>query len=69
MQVPVSVNDTVEPETVQIEGLPDEKVTTRPELAVASTVEAGPPTYAPVGGDDVKLIVWEPRATAKDCWT
>jgi hypothetical protein len=69
VQVPVARNDTVEPDTLQIEGLPEENVTARPELAAAVTAYVGPPTPAPLGGEDVKLIVWPTRLTAKDCVT
>ena len=63
------MNDTVEPETPHTEGLPEEKVTARPELAFAATVYVGPPTYAPLGGEVVKVIDCGPGATANDCET
>src|SRR6188508_1569629 len=69
MHVPAAVNDTVEPETLHTNGLPDENETARPELAFAATMYVGPPTYAPLGGDVVKLIVCGPLATANDCET
>ena len=69
MHVPAERSETVEPETPHTEGLPDEKLTARPELAAAVTVYGGPPVAAPLGGAEVKLIVWSARVTAKDCET
>lgn len=51
---------------MQTDGLPEENTTARPELALAATVYVGPPTYAPLGGDVVKVIVCGPVATAND---
>jgi hypothetical protein len=69
VHVPGDRNETVEPDTPHTEGLPEEKVTARPELAAAVTVYVDPPIAAAPGGDDVKLIVWPARFTAKDCET
>ena len=69
VHVPGARNETVEPDTPHTEGLPEEKVTARPELAAAVTVYVGPPVAAPLGGADVKLIVWPARFTTKDCET
>src|SRR5829696_7546308 len=66
MHVPAAVKDTVEPERLHTEGLPDENDTARPELALAATAYTGPPTYVPLGGDVVKLIACGPLATAND---
>ena len=58
-QVPTPMNDTVEPEIEQTDAAVASIVndTARPELAVAVTVYEGPPTAAPDGAVDVKLIV------------
>ena len=71
MQVPAPTNDTVEPVRVQTPALPAaiEKVTARPELAVAETVSVAPPTVAPPGGYDVNVIVCATRLIANDCCT
>ena len=60
VHVPGPTNDTVEPETVHTPALlaSAENATAKPELAVADTVYAEPPTAAPPGGRVVKLIVW-----------
>ena len=73
VHVPVPTRETVEPETVQTpELLPAAlKLTASPELAVAEIAYEGPPTTAPLGAVDVKLIVWLLAAgglTVKDCW-
>jgi hypothetical protein len=57
---------TVVPETVQTVGVPEEKDTVRPEVAVAATVYGGPPTVAD-GAGDVNLIDCAPLLTVKDC--
>jgi hypothetical protein len=69
VHVPGDRNETVEPETPHTVGLPEEKVTTRPELAAAVTVYVAPPVAAPLGGAEVKLIVCPAMFTAKDCET
>ena len=58
--MPEPTNDTVAPDSVQTPALAGsiEKLTGRPELADAETPYAGPPTTAPDGGDEVKLIDW-----------
>ena len=66
---PGARNETVEPDTPHTDGLPDEKLTASPELAVAVTVYVDPPVAAPPGGAEVKLIVWPAMFTAKDCET
>jgi hypothetical protein len=60
VQVPAPVIVTVEPELVQMPALPAAivNVTGRPELAVAVAVYVGPPTVAPAGAVEVKLIDW-----------
>jgi hypothetical protein len=71
VQVPAPVNETTEPDRLQMPALAGamENVTARPELAVAATVYVGPPTVAPPGGLDVKLIVWLASPTPNDCCT
>ncbi len=74
MHVPVPTNVTLAPASVQTPALPapSENDTARPELAVAETVYPGPPTAAPVGALDVKLIDWtlsDGVAIVNDCWT
>ena len=58
--MPEPTNDTVVPASVHTPELAGsiEKLTGRPELAEAETPYAGPPTTAPDGADDVKLIDW-----------
>jgi hypothetical protein len=72
--VPAPVRDTVDPDTVQMPALVTsaEKTTERPELAVAVTEYAVPPTLAPDGAVDVKLIdcvLDDAGETVKDCCT
>ena len=57
--MPCATSETVAPATVQTPALEGaaEKATVSPELAVAATVYV-PPTAAPFGGLDVKLIDW-----------
>jgi hypothetical protein len=57
-QVPAPTKDTTPLVNVQALVLPGdvENVTGKPELAVAETVYGGPPTVAPDGAVDVKLI-------------
>ena len=74
VQVPAPTKLTVEPEIVQIPALPVTivKVTASPELAEAVTLYVGPPTLAPAGADEVKLIDWvldDAAEIAKDCCT
>ena len=71
VHVPAATIVTVAPLTVQMPALPAsaDKVTGRPEVAVADTVYAGSPTLALPGAVEVKLIVCVERATAKDCCT
>ena len=70
-QEPTLWNVTVLPAIVQtlLEPAAMVKLTGRPEVAVALTVYAVPPTAAVVGTVDVKLIVWLPWLTAKVCCT
>jgi hypothetical protein len=69
VHVPTPTRETVDPETEQTPALPAaaEKVTARPELAVAVTLYVVPTTALP-GGVDVKLIVCEATPIANDCW-
>ena len=71
VHVPPATKETVEPEIVHTPALAGAmlKATARPELAVAETLYAGPPTMAAPGAVDVKLTVCATFATAKDCWT
>jgi len=71
VHVPAPTNDTVEPETVHTPALLEsaENVTAMPELAVAATVYAEPPTVAPPGGAVVKLIVCGSLPTENACCT
>ena len=74
VQVPAPTKVTVEPEIVQTPAPPAAivKVTARPELADAVTVYVGPPTLAPDGAVDVKLIDWlldDAAEIANDCCT
>jgi hypothetical protein len=59
VHIPSPVSETVDPETVHTPALDGAAayVTVSPELAVAATVYV-PPTAAPLGGVDVKLIDW-----------
>src|SRR5690349_9312192 len=62
---------TVEPEIEQTPPLKfasTENVTGRPEVAVAVRVYAGELSPAGLGGDEVKVIVCDPRRTVKVCW-
>ena len=73
VQVPAPTRETVEPETVQMPALLAAalKLTGSPELAVAEIAYEGPPTTAPLGAVDVKVIVWLLAAgglTVNDCW-
>jgi hypothetical protein len=58
VQVPAPVIETVDPEIVQTPALPAAivNVTARPELVVAVALYVGPPTVAPDGAVDVKVI-------------
>jgi hypothetical protein len=71
VHVPDPTNDTVAPETLHTPALvaSAENATANPELAVADTVDAEPPTTAPPGGKVVKLIVWGFLPTDNDCCT
>ena len=71
VQVPAPTNETVEPLRVQMPALPAAivNVTARPDDAVADTVYVAPPTVAPPGGVEVKLIVCVRRLTVNDCCT
>ena len=42
-------------------------VTVKPDVEVAVAVYVAPPTLAAPGAVDVKLIVWSPLPTLKDC--
>jgi hypothetical protein len=72
VQVPAPTRETVAPDTVHTPALLGAalKLTGSPELAVAETAYAEPPTTAPLGAVEVKAIVW-PLAggglTVKDC--
>ena len=63
MQVPPPTNVMVAPlvpddvQTPMVELL---NVTVRPDVAVAAAVYVGPPTIAPTGAVEVKLMVWPP---------
>ena len=65
MQVPESKSDSVLPETEQTAGVVEEKVTGRPELAVAERVSCVPAYCLPAMGE--KAMVWETKETAKLC--
>ena len=72
--MPGPTSDTTSPASVQTPALAGStaKVTGSPELAVAATVYAAPPTAAPAGGVDVKSIdctLSEGAATENDCCT
>ena len=74
VHVPAPTSVTVLPLRLQMPALAAArvKVTARPELAVAVTVYDDPPTTAPAGGVDVKVIVctlWDGAGlvTANDC--
>ena len=69
VQVPAPTSDTVEPLTVQMPALLDAAAneTVRADEATAETVYVGPPTVAPPGGVELKLIVWFASAIVKDC--
>ena len=71
VQVPAATKVTVELLRVQMPALlgAAANVTARPDEAVAETVYVAPPTVAPPGGVEVKLIVCERRLTVKDCCT
>ena len=43
------------------------KATVKPDVEVAVGVYVAPPTLAALGAVDVKLIVWSPLPTLKDC--
>ena len=67
LQVPTAVNETTLPAMEQPVLVPSiVNVTGSPEVAVAVTVYVAPPTLA-AGGTEVKLIVWLPCPTVKDC--
>src|SRR6478752_6093667 len=66
--VPAARKPTVEPLTVQMLGLPAEKVTARPEDDVAATTYAVPVAVAVDGGVAVKVMVWL-VLTGNDCGT
>src|SRR5580692_4883814 len=55
VHVPAAISDAVVPETVQILGVTEAKLTASPELAVASNVNSDPPTWLLIAGN---LIVW-----------
>ena len=61
------MKETVVPLKVQTLGVDAVSATARPELADAATEYVEPPTVAPPGGDDVKLIDCGCRPTANDC--
>ena len=69
VHVPAPTNDTLAPATVHTPALlaSAENATASPELDVADTVYAEPPTTAPAGGVVVKLIVCSTLPTANDC--
>jgi hypothetical protein len=54
VQVPTDTNETVDPTTVQIVPVPEEKETASPLVAEAATAYVAPPTRA-VGATDEKL--------------
>ena len=70
-QVPAPWNVTVLPAIAQmlLDTAAMLKLTARPDVAVAATVYAVPPTVAAAGAVEVKLIVWLPAPTAKLCCT
>ena len=70
-QVPTPWNVTLEPAIAQmlLDAAAMLKLTGRPDVAVAATVYAVPPTAAVVGAVELKLIVWLPWPTAKLCCT
>ena len=71
VHVPAATKETVEPEIVHTPALAGAmlKATARPDVAVAERLYPGPPTTAPPGAVDVKLIVCATFATANDCCT
>ena len=54
---------------MQTLGVAEVKATVRPDVAVAVAVYVAPPTVAPAGAVEVKVIVWSPLATVNDCCT
>ena len=70
-QLPTPWNVTLPPATEQtlLDAAAMLKLTVRPDVAVAATVYAAPPTVAAAGAVDVKLIVWLARPTPNDCCT
>jgi len=56
-QLPAARNVAVVPDTVQMVGVVDAKLTARPELAVAESVRGVPTVCAGIVG---KVMVWEP---------
>ena len=68
MQEPVATTVTVEPDTVQIEGLAELNATVRPDVAVADSANgAASMVWVPTAG---KLMVWAVGVTtANDCGT
>jgi len=65
MQVPAVSSDSVLPETEQIDVVVEEKVTVRPEVAVAVRVTCVPAYWVPVMG--VKVMVCGALAMLKLC--
>ena len=67
VQVPVATRVTVVPDTVQTAGVVEAKLTVRPEVAVALTVNGGVPKCW--FGKAAKVMVWLAWVTWKLCVT
>ena len=67
VQVPTATSVTVVPNTVQTDEVSGEKLTVKPEVAVAlSGGGVAPKTW---GGGVTKVMVWAPGVTRKLCGT
>ena len=65
LQFPAAINEAVLPVTVQIAGVADEKLTARPEVAVAERFNVVPAVCAPIAG---KLMVCCDGAFTMKLW-
>src|ERR1700693_6413379 len=72
MHVPAPTKVKTEPlvpPEVQTPADPELNVTVSPEVAVAAAVYVAPPTVAPPGAVEVKVMDWLPLPTVKLRWT